>query len=114
MSWILPTRECSAAPRADHSTIRPFRVEEPQVDLDALRQRLVMRYFYNTSGTIVGRHTDGFPSELEAYQVVEHVREELAIAPIIGESEPKGALSEMAEVDGAVVRYPRHKKGVRK
>jgi hypothetical protein len=33
----------------------------------------------------VGSHAAGLPNELEAYQDVEHVREELAIAPIIGE-----------------------------
>jgi hypothetical protein len=36
------------------------------------------------SGTIVGRHATGPPSELEAHQDV-GVREELALAPIIGE-----------------------------
>jgi hypothetical protein len=41
---------------------------------------------YNASGTIVGRHAAGFPSELEAYRDVERVREELANAPIIGEN----------------------------
>jgi len=52
-------------------------------------------YLYNASGTIVGRHTAGFPSELEAHEDVEHVRAELAIAPIIAETEPKAA-SEVA------------------
>ena len=40
---------------------------------------------YNASGTLVGRHAAGFPSELAAYEDVERVREELANAPIIGE-----------------------------
>jgi hypothetical protein len=51
-------------------------------------------YLYNASGTVVGMHTAGFPSEPEAYEDVEHVRGELAIAPIVGESEPKDAIFE--------------------
>jgi uncharacterized protein YegP (UPF0339 family) len=42
-------------------------------------------YLYSSSGSIVGSHTTGFPSELEAYHDVEHVRAELAIAQIIDE-----------------------------
>lgn len=68
-------------------------------------------YLYNASGTIVGRHTAGFPSELEAYEDVEHVREELAIAPIVGESEPKGASSEVVESRWSGRAVPRHETG---
>jgi uncharacterized protein YegP (UPF0339 family) len=64
-------------------------------------------YLYNASGTIVGRHTAGFPSELEAYEDVEHVRKELAVAPIIGENAPNGAASEMAQA----VQHQDTKKG---
>jgi uncharacterized protein YegP (UPF0339 family) len=42
-------------------------------------------YLYNASGSIVGSNTAGFASELEACQDVEHVRAELASAPIVGE-----------------------------
>lgn len=52
-------------------------------------------YLYDASGTVVGMHTAGFPSELAAYEDVEHVRAEVAIAPIIGETARKGA-SELA------------------
>jgi hypothetical protein len=40
---------------------------------------------YNAWGTLVDRHAAGFPSELEAYQDVERLREELTNAPVIGE-----------------------------
>ena len=43
-------------------------------------------YLYNPSGTVIGRHAAGFSSGLEAHQDVERIREELANAPIIGES----------------------------
>jgi hypothetical protein len=36
---------------------------------------------YNASGTVVGRHTAGFPSELEARQDAQRVRDELADGP---------------------------------
>jgi hypothetical protein len=62
-------------------------------------------------GMIVGSHTPGFPGELEAYEDVDHVRGDLAIAPIIGESEPKCAISDVVEVDAAATRYPGHETG---
>jgi hypothetical protein len=31
-------------------------------------------YLYNVSGTMVGRHAAGFPSELEAYQDIQRAR----------------------------------------
>jgi hypothetical protein len=71
-------------------------------------------YLYNASGTIVGSHTAGFPSELEAYEDAEHVREELAVAHITGESEPKGAISELVEVHGAAGLLARHGTGGRR
>ena len=43
-------------------------------------------YLYNASGTIVGSHAPGFPSEFEACRDVERFRRELANAPIIGEN----------------------------
>ncbi len=52
---------------------------------------------YNASGTVIGRHTAGFPSELEARHDVQRVRDELADAPIIGESLPKGAGAEAGQ-----------------
>ena len=60
-------------------------------------------YLYNPSGTIVGSHTVGFPSELEAHEDVEHVRMELGMAPIIGE---------VVDVDGGW-RLGRHETGGR-
>jgi uncharacterized protein YegP (UPF0339 family) len=48
-------------------------------------------YIYNAAGTIVGSHTGGFPSELEAYEDIEHVRKALGMAQIVGE---------LVEVDG--------------
>jgi hypothetical protein len=41
---------------------------------------------YDASGTVIGTDTGGFASELEAYEDVERVRDELANAPIIGET----------------------------
>ena len=69
---------------------------------------------YNPSGTVIGRHTAGFPSELEARQDVQRVRDALAGAPIIGESVPKGASTELVEVAGAAIRSARHEKGGRR
>jgi len=43
-------------------------------------------FLYNASGTLIGRHGSGLSSELEAYQDVERVREELANPSILGES----------------------------
>ena len=71
-------------------------------------------YLYNASGTVVGMHSAGFPSGLEAYEDVEHVREELAVAPIVGETEPNGAVSAVVEVEGAAGGRPRHETGGRK
>jgi YD repeat-containing protein len=42
-------------------------------------------YVYNGYGTMVGRHPDGFPTELEARLDAEHVRRQVANAPIAGE-----------------------------
>lgn len=69
---------------------------------------------YNPSGTVIGRHTAGFPSELEARQDVQRVRDALADAPIIGESVPKGASTELVGVAGAAIRSARHEKGGRR
>ena len=66
---------------------------------------------YNASGTVIGRHTAGFSSELEARHDVQRVRDELADAPIIGESVPKGASTELVGVDGAAIRSARHETG---
>lgn len=71
-------------------------------------------YLYNASGTVVGMHTAGFPSGLEAYEDVEHVREELAIAPIVSETEPEGAVFEVLDVGRAARRLPRHETGGRR
>lgn len=68
-------------------------------------------YLYNASGTVVGMHSSGFPSELEAYQDVELVREELAVAPIVGENWSEGASPRWSKVDGAAGRM--HEAGVR-
>ena len=68
-------------------------------------------YLYNASGTVVGIHTAGFPSELEAYEDVEHVREELAVAPIVGESESEHAIVEVVMFDGAAARHTGHLTG---
>jgi len=68
---------------------------------------------YNASGTVVGRHFAAFPSELEAHQDAQRVREELADAPIIGESAPKDAGTARVGVDGAAIRSVRHETGGR-
>lgn len=54
-------------------------------------------YLYNAAGTIVGRNAAGFPSEFEAYRDVERVREELASAPIIAETEGPHSRSDRAD-----------------
>jgi hypothetical protein len=68
-------------------------------------------YLYNASGTVVGMHTVGFPSELEAYENVERVREEIAVVPIVGESEPERAIVGVVPVDGAAGRPTGHQTG---
>jgi len=68
-------------------------------------------YLYNASGSVVGMHTAGFPSELEAYEDVEHVREQLGVAPILGESDPERAIVHVAPVAGAAGRPTRHRTG---
>jgi hypothetical protein len=45
-------------------------------------------YLYTASGSIVGVHSAGFTSELEAYENVVQVRDEIAVAAIIGEVGP--------------------------
>ena len=42
-------------------------------------------YVYNASGTMVGRHSEGFSTELEARRDAEQFREQIARAPIVGE-----------------------------
>lgn len=42
-------------------------------------------YMFNAYHTMVGRHAEGFPTELEARLDAEHVRQEIATAPITGE-----------------------------
>jgi uncharacterized protein YegP (UPF0339 family) len=42
-------------------------------------------YLFNANGTMVGRHPEGFPTELEAHVDVEQLRDQMANAPIIGE-----------------------------
>ena len=42
-------------------------------------------YVFNASGTMVGRHAEGFPTELEARRDAEQFREQIASAPITGE-----------------------------
>ena len=44
-------------------------------------------YAYNGYGTMVGRHPEGFPTELEARLDAEQLREQIASAPIVGEHE---------------------------
>jgi hypothetical protein len=42
-------------------------------------------YVYSASGIMVGRHPEGFSTELEARRDAERFREQVAKAPIIGE-----------------------------
>jgi len=42
---------------------------------------------FNASGTMVGRHPEGFATELEARRDAEQHREQVAEAPIVGESD---------------------------
>ena len=42
-------------------------------------------YVFNASGTMVGRHPEGFATEREARLDAERLREQLATAPIMGE-----------------------------
>jgi len=42
-------------------------------------------YVFNASGTMVGKHPEGFPTELEARRDAEQFREQIASAPITGE-----------------------------
>jgi uncharacterized protein YegP (UPF0339 family) len=42
-------------------------------------------YVFNTNGTMVGRHSEGFDSEREARHDAERFRELIARAPIVGE-----------------------------
>jgi hypothetical protein len=42
-------------------------------------------YLFNANGTMVGRHPDGFPTELETRRDAEQMREHIPAAPIIGE-----------------------------
>ena len=44
-------------------------------------------YAFNANGTLVGRHPEGFASELEARRDAEQLREQLAAAPILGEGD---------------------------
>ena len=44
-------------------------------------------YVFNASGTMVGRHPEGFATELEARRDAEQHREQVAKAPIVGESD---------------------------
>jgi hypothetical protein len=41
-------------------------------------------YVFNSHGTLLGNHPDGFPTESEARRDAEHHRDLLAMAPIIG------------------------------
>ncbi len=59
-------------------------------------------YLYNPSGTLVSSSTTGFPGELEAYQDVERVREEFAMALVSAEIAPSRGASE-SNVAGSVV-----------
>jgi hypothetical protein len=49
-------------------------------------------YVFNGYGTMVGRHPEGFPTELEARLDAERLRQEIATAPIAGEVDggPRG------------------------
>ena len=42
---------------------------------------------FNASGTMVGKHPEGFATELEARRDAEQHREQVAKAPIVGESD---------------------------
>ena len=42
-------------------------------------------YVYNSDGSIVGRHPEGFATEREARLDAEQLREQIASAPIVGE-----------------------------
>jgi YD repeat-containing protein len=44
-------------------------------------------YVYNSSGTLVGRHPEGFASEREARLDAEQLQEQIAKAPILGEDD---------------------------
>ena len=44
-------------------------------------------YVYNAAGTMVGRHPEGFSTELEARRDAERHRADVAKAPIIGEGD---------------------------
>jgi hypothetical protein len=52
MSATLTMPERDAGQRADHPAIRPFRVEVPQVDLNALRRRLAMTQWWLEKATV--------------------------------------------------------------
>jgi hypothetical protein len=43
-------------------------------------------YVYNSAGTMVGKHPEGFATELEARRDAEQHREDVAKAPIVGEA----------------------------
>jgi hypothetical protein len=42
-------------------------------------------YVFNGYGTMVGRHPEGFPTELDARLDAEQLRQNIANAPIVGE-----------------------------
>jgi hypothetical protein len=44
-------------------------------------------YVFNAFGTLVGRHPEGFATELEARLDAEQLREQIVKAPIIGEAD---------------------------
>jgi uncharacterized protein YegP (UPF0339 family) len=47
-------------------------------------------YVFNANGTMVGRHSEGFPTEHEARFDAERFREQIASAPIVGEDGEAG------------------------
>jgi hypothetical protein len=50
------------------------------------RDGMLRWYVFDANGTMVGRHSEGFATELEARLDAERFREQLAMAPIVGEA----------------------------